>query len=118
MNNEEIEMNENGGCGTRIDAWWEHVDARALRSIAEVTARGALRYELDNWRAVSVGEHLRHAIDHAYKYLEPRQQRTAGGRDDEGELAHFACRAVMALAVFLQRPGLESEVVVGVRRKP
>lgn len=105
---EEIEVNAKGGAGTKLKGWYHRVCARALRTVAEVFAEGGTKYAVDNWRAVTVEEHLNHAITHAYNYLEIEQQypapdvRAAAQKFKHEELAHFACRAIMALAVHLQ----------------
>lgn len=112
---EEIEVNAKGGAGSRVPMI-ELVDARAIREIAEVFTYGATKYQPGNWKAVSVEEHLRHAILHAYSYLEHAQQ-YRDGKPSLEELSHFACRAVMALAVHLQDAGVEDKCPKGVLKK-
>jgi len=98
----EIETNANGGMGSAVP-WWEIVDMRALRAIAETFKVGAKRYAINNWRRCPAEEHVRHMFDHGAKYLEPRQQYNMADYDTTTEeLAHMATRALMALAVHLQ----------------
>lgn len=126
---EEIEVNPDGGAGSKIP-WWELLDYRALDRVAKVFEEGARKYARDNWRAVPVAEHIRHAVKHAYEFLESIQQYTMSnphmnGYQREGisaeqdrALAHFACRAIMALAVRHQDPGIEKLVPKGLACKP
>jgi hypothetical protein len=112
---EEIEVGKKGGMGSKVP-WWELMDYRALDTIAQVFTNGAVKYAVDNWRAVPWQEHIRHAVRHAYKSLEDQQQQhlTTNPPDQElDELSHAACRMLMALAVYLQASGVEDRVAKG-----
>jgi tagatose-1,6-bisphosphate aldolase non-catalytic subunit AgaZ/GatZ len=78
------------------------VDPQALFNLARVLAYGAKKYGENNWRSLTVQEHLNHALQHIYAYL-------AGDFQDD-HLGHAQCRVHMALAVLLQGgPIVQSE---------
>lgn len=64
------------------------VDAPALFEMTGVLYTGARKYGEDNWRRISVEDHLNHLIAHAYAYL-------AGDRGDD-HLSNIMCRAMFA----------------------
>lgn len=122
VNGEEIVAGPAGGAGSKIP-WYELIDARALEEVAAVFTHGAQKYQRDNWRAVPVEEHLRHLVRHAFRFLEPKQQYYCVPEEglwfqvQQEELSHLACRAVMALAVFLQDPEVGTKVPKGLARQ-
>ena len=67
--------------------------ALASLQVAAVLKHGAEKYGDNNWRDLTVEDHLNHALIHAYAYL-------AGDRQDD-HMGHFACRAMMALETTL-----------------
>lgn len=70
---------------------------RALLEIAKVLKSGAEKYGEENWRGLSVSEHLNHDLVHVMAHL-------AGDRSegDVGHLVRHACRALMALEMALK----------------
>lgn len=60
----------------------------SLFDVATVLAYGATKYGVDNWRGISVEDHLNHALQHIYAFL-------AGDRQDN-HLGHATCRMMMA----------------------
>lgn len=64
------------------------VDAPALFEMTGVLYTGAKKYGEDNWRQISVEDHLNHLIAHAYAYL-------SGDRTDD-HLSNIMCRATFA----------------------
>lgn len=110
-----IEIGEKGGAGSQVP-WWELLDFRALDLIAVRATAGVRKYARDNWRACPWQEHVRHAVRHAFRALEPGQQQRSPAEAREqvlDELAGFLCRAMMAVGVFLQDPGVEDVVPTG-----
>jgi hypothetical protein len=71
--------------GTRCDL----LPARACLAVAGVLDVGAKKYGVDNWRGLTVADHVNHAMTHYFAWL-------AGDRSDD-HLSHAACRALMAL---------------------
>lgn len=111
---EEIETNALGGMGSRVPRW-ELMDFRALDAIAEVFTEGAEKYAVDNWRAVTWQEHIRHAVRHLMQALEGGQQYIPVSNHGY-EVAHGACRALMALAVIKQNVGVADAVPTGLAK--
>lgn len=114
---ERIAVNAHGGAGSDIP-WWQLLDFRALDLMAERATKGAKKYARDNWRAVSWEENIAHAVRHAYAAMEPVQQQRSLSDPEvrvlvKDELSGFICRAMMAVAVFLQDEGVESKVPTG-----
>jgi hypothetical protein len=96
-NNIPVRENEEGGKQSDIPYAFHLIDSKALFRLAKVYAEGAKKYERDNWRKISVEEHLNHAISHIYAYL-------AGDRQ-ENHLEHAQCRINMAVAIMIENEG-------------
>lgn len=86
-------VNEAGGKQSAVPYRFDLIDAKALFSMAQVLEEGARKYGEDNWRQISIEDHLNHMIIHAYAYL-------AGDRSDD-HLSHALCRATFANGVAL-----------------
>jgi hypothetical protein len=94
--------NKKGGKQSKMLYSFTSMDPAAMFAIAKVLQQGKEKYGDDeNWRNVSVKEHLNHLIIHAYAYL-------AGDTSDE-HLSHIGCRALFALGVDLKLPQEEDE---------
>lgn len=87
----ETHVNEAGGKQSKVPVRFDLIDAKALFEMAKVLHEGAEKYGENNWRLISVEDHLNHLIMHAYAYL-------AGDRTDE-HLSHIMCRATFAQGV-------------------
>ena len=97
---EETTTNEAGGRQSKLQYRFDLIDAKALFELANVLHTGEEKYGKDNWRKISTGDHLNHALSHIYAYL-------AGDKQDK-HLAHALCRCLMALGVELQNaPNME-----------
>lgn len=86
--------NDQGGSQSLIPVRFDLIDAKALFEMAKVLHTGAEKYGEDNWRLISINEHLNHGLMHVYAYL-------AGDKSDE-HLSHLLCRSTFALGVSLQ----------------
>lgn len=86
--------NESGGKQSAVPYRMDLMPPKATLEVSKVLAEGAKKYAKNNWKLIPVEDHLNHAIVHAYAYL-------AGDASDE-HLAHFACRALMALEMQLE----------------
>lgn len=86
--------NEKGGSQSDIPVRFDLIDGKALFEMAKVLHQGAEKYGENNWRLISVNDHLNHLLMHAYARL-------AGDTSDE-HLSHILCRATFALGVALQ----------------
>lgn len=92
--NAEMVVNEKGGMGSKVDCDLTLIDPIALMRTAQVMGVGARRYARDNWRLISVEDHLNHMLIHTYAYL-------AGDTQDD-HLGHMMARGMMAVAVQLR----------------
>ena len=89
----ETVTNEQGGRQSKLEYRFDLIDAKALFALAAVMHEGAQKYEKDNWRKISVDEHLNHALSHIFAHL-------AGDKQDK-HLEHALTRVKMALGVEL-----------------
>lgn len=85
-----IVTNEFGGKQSKIGSQLSLIPPKAIIKVGEVMAKGAERYEKDNWRKIPIDSQLDHALEHIYKYL-------ANDISDEDHLSHAATRLLMAL---------------------
>lgn len=83
--------NEKGAGQSHVPARFDLVDGKAMFAMAAVLHEGAEKYGANNWRGISIDDHLNHLIMHAYAYL-------SGDRSD-AHLSHIMCRAMFAQAV-------------------
>lgn len=86
--------NEKGGSQSDVPVRFDLIDAKAMFEMAKVLDHGARKYGEDNWRLISVNDHLNHLLMHTYAYL-------AGDTTDD-HLSHILCRATFAQGVALQ----------------
>jgi hypothetical protein len=96
VNSNETTTNQQGGKQSRLDYRFDLIDAKAMFALAKVMHEGAQHYDVDNWRKISVGDHLNHAQSHIWAYQ-------AGDKQDE-HLEHAFTRLMMALAMSIQEP--------------
>lgn len=90
----ETVSNESGGKQSKLEYRFDLIDPKSLFAIAKVMHEGAQKYEPDNWRKISVNDHLNHAISHIYAYL-------AGDKQDD-HMEHAATRLLMGVAIHLE----------------
>lgn len=95
------------GNQSELEHRFDLVDGPAMYEMTHVLYKGAKKYGEDNWRSISIEDHLNHLISHAYAYL-------AGNRDDN-HLANIMCRAMFAMGKKLQ-DDRESTVLEDVRK--
>lgn len=87
-------VNAAGGKQSATPYRFDLADPKAMFAMCNVLAQGAAKYGAENWRLISIEDHLNHLIQHAYAYL-------AGDESDE-HLSHIMCRALFAQGVALQ----------------
>ena len=83
-------MAESTGKQTPIGVSYRDYIARSMPRVAKVEYDGAVAYGRDNWPKISREDNIEHAITHLFNAL------IGAGQDDE--LAHAACRVMMAIA--------------------
>jgi uncharacterized HAD superfamily protein len=89
---DDVIVNENGAKQSDLKARFDLLPARAVEEVARVLHKGAEKYGEENWRGLSVEEVHNHTLGHAVAF----------NRTEELEdLSHTACRALMALEIFL-----------------
>lgn len=91
---EEFAVNEAGGRQHPIPYDMTQLDPVALRYISEVLTKGAESHGEDNWRLISIKDHLAHAMYHINEYRDPN-----GNWSEEDHLVNAACRLLMAVAL-------------------
>lgn len=87
--------NDQGGKQSKVLYRFDLLDPLAMFEMTNVLTVGAEKYGEDNWRKISVNEHLNHMIIHTYAYL-------AGDKSDD-HLSHIMCRAMFAQGVEKQK---------------
>ena len=90
-------VNEKGGKQSASPFRCDLLPASATLAVAKVLAYGAAKYGDNNWRAISLQDHLNHVLTHIFAYL-------AGDESDE-HLEHATCRMVMALEKGIEARG-------------
>lgn len=98
---EGIITNANGARQSDIGARYDLLPARALREVAGVLKIGAEKYGEENWRGLSVAEIHNHTLGHAIAFNNSNKLE---------DLSHTACRALMALEIFLLSDEASEEV--------
>lgn len=89
-----LETKENGAKQSAVPYRFDLIDAAALADLAAVLKRGAEKYGVDNWRGLSVEDHLNHLVLHTYSHL--------AGDEQDRHLSNVFARAMMALAVAIE----------------
>lgn len=89
--NAPVISNEKGGKQSDTPYAFTSLDPKAMFSIAKRIAHGDAKYGKDNWRKISVEDHINHALQHIYAHLSEDTQ------DDHLDAAF--CRMMMAVAV-------------------
>jgi hypothetical protein len=89
---DETQVNEKGGKQSKFVTRLDLVPAKAIREVGVVLHHGANKYGIDNWRLIEAREHLSHALQHCYAYLD---------KPSTEDLSHAATRLLMALEMHL-----------------
>lgn len=88
-------VNGNGGRQSAVLYRFDLLDPKAMFEMTRVLDEGFKKYGAgENWRKISIADHLNHMLIHAYAFL-------AGDTSDD-HLSHIMCRAMFAQAVALQ----------------
>lgn len=86
--------NEAGGKQSHVPYRMDLVPADALLDVAKVLSEGAVKYGENNWKLISINEHINHVLSHLYVYL-------ADDTSDD-HLSHAVCRAMFALQLYIE----------------
>lgn len=80
---------------TDVPYAFDTIPAKALLKVASVFKTGAEKYGRDSWKGhVTLLDNINHSIGHQYMHL--------SGDVSEDHLANAACRALMALELYLE----------------
>ena len=87
----EIVTNARGGKQSKAEYLWTDFCPNAMLSVAKLSNAGCQKYGSDNWKKISVLDHVGHAISHLFLYL---------AKDtSEDHLSHAAWRVLAAMGV-------------------
>jgi hypothetical protein len=100
MNDGETVTNEHGGRQSFTLADYSKVPPQALRLLAQCLGFGARKYGTDNWKRITIEEHLSHAMNHIQEFR-------CGDRS-EPHLVNTFTRVAMALQLAVEQ-GLQAE---------
>lgn len=90
----ETVVNENGAKQSAMPYRCDLMPPLADLHVAGILAEGSKKYGEWNWLGIPAHEHINHALIHIRAFF-------AGDSSDD-HIGHFACRAMMALEVFLR----------------
>ena len=83
--------NERGGKQSLLPYRFDLMDAQAMFELARVLYEGSQKHGEENWRNISIREHLNHLLAHVFAYM--------AGDESDDHLEHAFCRAMMAVAL-------------------
>lgn len=86
--NEPIVTNDQGGKQSKSLYRLDLVPPLALLKVGEELSKGLEHYPPDNWKLISIEDHLNHALIHLYAWI-------AGDKSDD-HLSHATCRLLFA----------------------
>lgn len=89
--NAEIVVNDQGGAQSKLAGCPKLIPPEALLSLSQVVALGAERYAENNWRKISMADHVSHALEHLFLHM--------NGDKEDDHLDHALCRLAMAVAM-------------------
>lgn len=83
-------VNEHGAAQSALHGCPKLIPGEALLRLSAVCAEGAGRYAENNWRRIPFEDHLSHALEHLFLYM--------NGDRDEDHIGHALCRLAFAAA--------------------
>jgi hypothetical protein len=86
---DEIVTNDRGGSQSNIGVRYDLIPGSVIREIALILSAGAERYGDDNWKLIPARDHINHAINHLFLWLD--------GDRTENHLGNAACRYLFAV---------------------
>ena len=103
-----ITTNKNGGKNSKIDGRYDLIPPLALKELAKVYEEGAIKYSEWNWTNINETDHVNHALNHIFQYLDyinpdDRRHKIVTKLEQVEELSHAFCRLSMALELLLRR---------------
>ena len=108
-----VETNEAGGRQSKLYNMFILLAPHAQLALTSILRKGGIKYEYENWRKISVEEHINHAMNHINNWLMWQVElRTVGEkatRPAEDELAHAYCRLMFAVELETLEYGIHDE---------
>jgi hypothetical protein len=99
---DEIVTNSAGGKQSKVEGRFDLLPPHALDRIAKILETGANKYGEWNWRNISSKDHLNHAINHLFKYIQDDQS--------EDHLGNAGCRILFLLdMIFIEEREAKSQ---------
>lgn len=89
---EDVETNLNGGKQSYTPARFDLLPPEAMAQAAMVLKHGADKYGTDNWRRIDTRDHVNHALQHLFNYLQ---------NGELEDLTHALCRAAFAVETYI-----------------
>lgn len=86
---EEIHVNENNSAQSKLPVKPRLVPPEALLRLSEVVGIGAEKYAENNWRGISMEDHVDHALYHVFQLM--------NGDTSDDHLGHALCRLAFAV---------------------
>ena len=93
----EVVENANGGKQTRIHGAYNLLPFASIEEAAKVLEKGAMKYGVDNWKLITVGEHLNHAYKHIALAAELSHTKGDVVSDLLIQLSHALVRTMFAI---------------------
>ena len=108
-----VETNAAGGRQSKLYNMFILLAPHAQLALTSILRKGGIKYEFENWRKISVEEHINHAMNHINNWLMWQVElRTVGEkatRPAEDELAHAYCRIMFAVELETLEYGIHDE---------
>jgi hypothetical protein len=92
--NEERSLMQDNRIRSKIDVRFDLIPASSILVISQILADGAVKYGLHHWQSYDADDHLNHALNHIYQWL--------NGDRSENHLGNASCRLLFALFMSMQ----------------
>jgi hypothetical protein len=77
-----------------IDVRFDLIPPKSILEVSRILAEGSMRYGLNHWQSYDAEDHLNHALNHIYQWL--------NGDRSENHLGNASCRMLFALFMSMQ----------------
>ena len=88
----ETVTNSRGAKQSKLPVRYDLIPPSSIAKVAEVLAEGERKYGQGNWQLIDTSDHLNHALNHIYLFL--------NSDNSEDHLSHAACRLLFAIYTF------------------
>jgi hypothetical protein len=89
---EDVETNRAGGKQSYTPARFDLIPPESMAQMAMVLKHGADKYGEENWQLIGTNDHVNHALQHLFCYLQSVELE---------DLAHALCRVAFAVETFI-----------------